>query len=620
MASDRARLSVRTDPVIELARRGAVNLALLGGVGVALAAAAQILANEPGGMITFAGAVPTVLVAAMMRRQDRPNVVLLLAMICGVAVAAEVVAAARDQSTFVAGIGAEVIVFGLGTLAVFVARERPVPVAVGFLAAAVVPVVVSQVHLNGVTLEIATDVVILVSVVGTLMFLVIRVLDSLSDSQTRYSDLANVVPVATYELDVTAAIVRLQQLMRNHPELKDSPDLRQQALGPLLGAIRISFVNDTARGLTSAYGTWYEFVLGDNAGDAQREAVAILAQVAEGLVTGGGEFTARRLDSSQQDFIYRWVVSRRPGIHAPIKVVLAATDVSPLRKAEAALAQQLRDRDQFVASVSHELRTPLTSIMGLTEELVARPDDFDLAEQAELLEIIASETRDVVDIVEDLLVTARAEAGQLHIVSEPCDLTAEMRRVADLLGGATSGGEVVWAVGDPGRLRQVLRNLLSNAHRHGGPDIRMEVRSEADTAVFEIRDDGDPIPPENRERIFEAYERAAQYSVVGSVGLGLHVARLLARLMGGDLTYRHDGADSIFRLVLPVASVSTPGSANRRPADTNHPAAAPPRTRPPERSDLSAPLRARKSDKQLDVGIGSEVEERGGTGDIAAID
>ena len=91
----------------------------------------------------------------------------------------------------------------------------------------------------------------------------------------------------------------------------------------------------------------------------------------------------------------------------------------------------------------------------------------------------------------------------------------------------------------------------------------MGVTTDADMASFEIRDDGAPLPPGERERIFEAYERSAEGGVVGSVGLGLHVARLLARLMGGDLTYDHDGNDSIFRLTLPLVAAVTAGS----PAD-----------------------------------------------------
>ena len=97
-----------------------------------------------------------------------------------------------------------------------------------------------------------------------------------------------------------------------------------------------------------------------------------------------------------------------------------------------------------------------------------------------------------------------------------------------------------------------MRNLVSNAFRHGGPNVRMSVTSAAERAVFAIRDNGEALAESERDRIFMPYERSSGETVVGSVGLGLHVARLLARKMGGDLTYDHDGSDTIFVLELPL--------------------------------------------------------------------
>ena len=552
MASRANRPHVRTDPIIEVARRGAVRLALVGGSALTLASIVQLATGDANGAVTLVGAIPTVGVALLMARQERPNVVLLLAMITALAVGVEAYAAWDGQTSYVAGIGSEVVVFGLGVLAVFVARKRPAQTAAGFVAAAIAAVVISQTHLNGLSMEIATDVVVVTSVMGTLMYLVIRVLNSLSESQIRYSDLARVIPVATFELDLSRVITRIQQL-GSRGATSAGGDVSAEIYAELMPLIKLSFFNDMAYGMVAGYGTWYDFVASDNAAGVQMEVTKILSSIWAGEYEGAGEYTATRLDGSEQDFIYRWAIGRRE-TGTPTRLVLAATDVTRLREAEAALEQQLRERDQFVASVSHELRTPLTSIMGLTDELVSRPDEFDAAEQAELLGIVASETRDVVDIVEDLLVTARAEAGQLTVHLEPCDLAAEMYRVAELMGGEATASSAVWAHADAGRLRQVLRNLLSNAHRHGGPSVRMSVRSAPSAAVFEIRDDGEPLPESERERIFMAYERSGGQGPVGSVGLGLYVARLLVRLMGGDLTYDHDGVDAIFKLELPLVN------------------------------------------------------------------
>jgi signal transduction histidine kinase len=92
--------------------------------------------------------------------------------------------------------------------------------------------------------------------------------------------------------------------------------------------------------------------------------------------------------------------------------------------------------------------------------------------------------------------------------------------------------------------------------RYGGDHINVELGSHSDTlASLAVKDDGGPIPPEDRERIFEPYQRAHnQLGRPGSIGLGLAVSRRLARLMGGDLNYRHQNGYSIFELSLPVAA------------------------------------------------------------------
>lgn len=553
MSSRNITGGMRSDPVLELARFGAIRLSAGGGVALSIASVAQIAFGDEGGWITLLAAVPTSIIAMAMLRQERPNVIGLLSLITAFALAAETYAAVDGQTRYVAGVGAEVVVFGLGILAVFIARDRPRLVALGFLTASLVIVLVGQLHLNGPTLEMFSDIVVMLAVLGTLMYLVIRVLESLSASQNRYSDLANVIPVAVLELDVSAVMVHLDSLVVSAGSGLPPDGAGDDLFAQMMNMVRLSYSNETADQLVSDVGRWNELAAGVNAESVRTEAIRVVLSVWSGINAGAGEVSLARTDGTTQDFLYRWALGQVDGRSAPGVLVLAATDVTRLRQAEKELARQLQERDQFVASVSHELRTPLTSILGLTEELVERPDAFGAPERSELLGIVAAEARDVVDIVEDLLVTARAEAGQLSVVLERCDLGAEARRVVELLGGASITAESVWTNADPVRLRQVLRNLLSNAHRHGGPDVRITVTSDSGAAVFEIRDDGQPLSAEEQDRIFLPYERAQPGGVVGSVGLGLHVARVLARLMEGDLTYRHDGSDTVFELYLPLA-------------------------------------------------------------------
>ncbi|HEX9977111.1 MAG TPA: ATP-binding protein, partial [Acidimicrobiia bacterium] len=115
------------------------------------------------------------------------------------------------------------------------------------------------------------------------------------------------------------------------------------------------------------------------------------------------------------------------------------------------------------------------------------------------------------------------------------------------------------AIADPARVRQVLRNLVVNAHRYGGDSIRVEVGRAVEAAYARVVDDGPGVSPDLSERIFEPYVRTWDSpSQPASVGLGLTISRRLARLMGGDVTYCHSGGETTFELTVPVA---TPGRA-----------------------------------------------------------
>jgi signal transduction histidine kinase len=113
------------------------------------------------------------------------------------------------------------------------------------------------------------------------------------------------------------------------------------------------------------------------------------------------------------------------------------------------------------------------------------------------------------------------------------------------------------ALCDPARLRQVLRNLLTNAERYGGPNVAVVVDTEGDdSVVVDVVDDGPGIPPHDWDRIFEPYQRAHEApGQPDSVGVGLAISRQLATLMGGTLDYRYDGR-SVFRLRLPPPDIT----------------------------------------------------------------
>jgi signal transduction histidine kinase len=239
-------------------------------------------------------------------------------------------------------------------------------------------------------------------------------------------------------------------------------------------------------------------------------------------------------------------------------VAIAIVDVSDLHEAQRRLQELIESKDRFVASVSHELRTPLTAVVGLTRELEDAGSEMSGSERDELVRLIAAQAGDVGNIVEDLLVAARADLGTIAIHPEPVDVAAEIRQLVLTLYESSppvvDAPEGIVAAADPNRLRQVLRNLLTNSQRYGGPHVEVAAYARDGQVLVEVRDDGNGIPAELEELVFEPYETAhAGSGVSGSVGLGLTVSRQLARLMGGDLVYQRSEGSTVFRLTLSAA-------------------------------------------------------------------
>ena len=223
-----------------------------------------------------------------------------------------------------------------------------------------------------------------------------------------------------------------------------------------------------------------------------------------------------------------------------------------------------RSRDEFLASVSHEIRTPLTMVVGLARELEEDPHRFSPEERAEFVGMISDQSSELAHIVDDLLVAARLDGGELFVTPTDLDLCSLVQNaVADCEPIISPSGAVVrvidmegiraWA--DQARVRQVIRNLLTNALRYGGPSIEVGCTTGSNgMSLVEVRDNGDGVPEVARERIFKPYERAHSFrGQPGSVGLGLSVSTQLADLMRGELTYTYEDGWSVFRLALPTS-------------------------------------------------------------------
>jgi signal transduction histidine kinase len=219
-------------------------------------------------------------------------------------------------------------------------------------------------------------------------------------------------------------------------------------------------------------------------------------------------------------------------------------------------------KDRLLASVSHEIRTPLTAIVGLSEEIASNGTSLGNDELEELNSIIAVQSRELAELVEDLLVASRAEFGNLSIKPGLINLRDE---VDSVLRGVTeshpthkviaAAGSGVQAWADPLRCRQIIRNLLTNAIRYGGDRIAVMVQENGEAAQILVADDGKGVGPAETELIFERYYRSQQSPTQpGSVGIGLAVSRQLAEMMGGTLRYVGSLDESRFELSLPLGS------------------------------------------------------------------
>ena len=232
-----------------------------------------------------------------------------------------------------------------------------------------------------------------------------------------------------------------------------------------------------------------------------------------------------------------------------------------LRQAMAELERTQEEKDRFVAGVSHELRTPLTSVIGLARALEESSEPFNDEERSELLHLIVRESEEVAAIVEDLLVAARIDRDELSIAHEWLRLDEELCQIAKVCEVEIQPARIepVAVLGDPVRIHQIIRNLITNADRYGGDVVTVDVYNTESTAVLAVCDNGPGVPPDKIDLIFTAFGKAhSDPTRTESVGLGLTVSRNLARLMGGDVTYERCNEWTCFQLHLPVAPDQPP--------------------------------------------------------------
>lgn len=239
------------------------------------------------------------------------------------------------------------------------------------------------------------------------------------------------------------------------------------------------------------------------------------------------------------------------------RAMFTIVDVSEHRSEERRMEQLIVSKSRFLASISHELRTPLTAILGFSQ-MLEEGSGLSEDERRLMVSSIAEQAGEMSDLIDDLLVAARAETGDVNVEPRTIDVVEEINRTLTAGGSFTeqvrfdSPEETTKVLADPTRVRQILRNLLTNAEKYGGPDVAVTVSPVGEWVDIDVSDDGPGLPLDQWEPIFGLYHRA-HGDEDQSLGIGLSVSRQLAELMGGSLVYRHQRGRSVFRLRLPAA-------------------------------------------------------------------
>jgi PAS domain S-box-containing protein len=307
---------------------------------------------------------------------------------------------------------------------------------------------------------------------------------------------------------------------------------------------------------------YMDFVHPDDRAASVREAEARR----QGKPTMALENRYRRKDGS-----YRWLMwNATPLVNG--RTYAMARDVTDARETREALLRAKDDaerstkfKDQFLSTMSHELRTPLNAVLGFSDLLADERYGPLNDRQRRYINHIHNGGKHLLRLINDILDLSKIEAGRLQLAIEMVHLETCVGEAVDSLRPLVDkkSQDLLQQIparlnvrADGTRLRQILTNLIGNASKFTpeGGKIEVSARKVGDTARIEVRDSGPGIPPEEQQRIFEAFHRLKQSErAVEGTGLGLAITKSLIELHGGQLGVESKlGAGSCFYFTLPL--------------------------------------------------------------------
>ena len=282
---------------------------------------------------------------------------------------------------------------------------------------------------------------------------------------------------------------------------------------------------------------------------------------------------------------YTWLEAncglvRDEGSGRPLEIIASLRNVDQTKKLENDL-REAKERAEaataaksdFLANMSHEIRTPMTGVIGFTEVALEGELDEELRSN---LEMLADSGKAMLALLDDLLDSAKIDAGRMPVEPQPVDVRQKLRGAITMMAPAAArkGVEIVleaedavpqWIESDPARLRQIALNLIGNAVKFtetGRISVGVRTTEDGDRLEIAVSDTGIGIPQDKFGQIFEKYIQADS-SIgrrYGGTGLGLPICAQLAELLGGSIALESEiGMGSVFTLTLPLKAVNAPG-------------------------------------------------------------
>jgi Osmosensitive K+ channel histidine kinase len=266
----------------------------------------------------------------------------------------------------------------------------------------------------------------------------------------------------------------------------------------------------------------------------------------------------------------------------PLRIVGVVTDVTDLKRAEEALLDADRRKDEFIAMLAHELRNPLAPITNAVQ--ILRQPEHAAGAHVRAREIIERQVRHLTRLLDDLLDVSRITRGKLMLKKTRVELQSVVATAVESSRPLVDehGHELVVRLpeqpvildADPTRLAQIFLNLLNNAARYTdrGGKITLEAECEGEEVVVRVKDTGVGIPPEMLPRIFDMFTQVGRSleRAHGGLGIGLTLVRRLVDLHGGRIEARSEGAgkgsEFITRLPLAIGAAAEPSGTSAETA------------------------------------------------------